>query len=119
MSDKNSKALLEIILTAAEDKLAQDIVALEVSQLTSVADYFVVTHGKNEKQVQAIVDAIEEAVYQAGYEVKSIEGQDGGRWVLMDLNDVIVHVFYYAEREYYNLEKLWSDAPIVNIVSET
>ena len=50
--------------------------------------------------------------------MKSIEGKDNARWILMDLNDVIVHVFYYEDREYYNLEKLWNDAPIVNIVSE-
>ena len=60
----------------------------------------------------------EEAVEKEGFEVRSIEGKDGGKWILMDLNDVIVHVFYYADREFYNLEKLWSDAPIVNIVSE-
>lgn len=118
MTEKNSKALLDIVLAAAEDKLAQEVVALEVGHLTPVADYFVITHGRNEKQVQAIVDAIDEAVHKAGYEVKSIEGKDNARWILMDLNDVIVHVFYYADREYYNLEKLWSDAPIVNIASE-
>ncbi len=65
-----------------------------------------------------IHEAIEEAVEKEGFEVRSIEGKDGGKWILMDLNDVIVHVFYYADREFYNLEKLWSDAPIVNIVSE-
>ena len=70
------------------------------------------------KQVQAIVDAVEEVVEKEGFKVRSIEGKDGGKWILMDLNDVIVHVFYYADREFYNLEKLWSDAPIVNIVSE-
>ena len=89
--EHTSKKLLQVVLDAWEDKLAQEVVALDVASLTPVAEYFVITHGKNEKQVQAIV---------------------------MDLNDVIVHVFYYADREFYNLEKLWSDAPIVNIVSE-
>ena len=105
MTENRSKQLLDVVLKAADDKLAQEIVALEVGHLTPVADYFVITHGKNEKQVQAIVDAIE-------------EGKDNARWILMDLNDVIVHVFYYEDREYYNLEKLWNDAPIVNIASE-
>ena len=118
MTENRSKQLLDVVLRAADDKLAQEIVALEVGHLTPVADYFVITHGKNEKQVQAIVDAVEEAVEKEGFEVRSIEGKDGGKWILMDLNDVIVHVFYYADREFYNLEKLWSDAPIVNIVSE-
>jgi len=107
-----------VVLKAADDKLAQEIVALEVGHLTPLADYFIITHGKNEKQVQAIVDAIEEEVHKEGFEVKSIEGKDNARWILMDLNDVIVHVFYYEDREYYNLEKLWNDAPIVNIASE-
>ena len=107
MTENRSKQLLDVVLKAADDKLAQEIVALEVGHLTPVADYFVITHGKNEKQVQAIVDAIEEEVHKEGFEVKS-----------MDLNDVIVHVFYYEDREYYNLEKLWNDAPIVNIASE-
>lgn len=118
MTDQTSKKLLQVVLDACEDKLAQEVVALDVANLTPVAEYFVITHGKNEKQVQAIVDAVEEAVEKEGFEVRSIEGKDGGKWILMDLNDVIVHVFYYADREFYNLEKLWSDAPIVNIVSE-
>ena len=118
MTENRSKQLLDVVLKAADDKLAQEIVALEVGHLTPVADYFVITHGKNEKQVQAIVDAIEEEVHKEGFEVKSIEGKDNARWILMDLNDVIVHVFYYEDREYYNLEKLWNDAPIVNIASE-
>ena len=113
-----SKKLLQVVLDACEDKLAQEVVALDVASLTPVAEYFVITHGKNEKQVQAIVDAVEEAVEKEGFEVRSIEGKDGGKWILMDLNDVIVHVFYYEDREYYNLEKLWNDAPIVNIASE-
>lgn len=116
--EHTSKKLLQVVLDACEDKLAQEVVALDVASLTPVAEYFVITHGKNEKQVQAIVDAIEEAVEKEGFEVRSIEGKDGAKWILMDLNDVIVHVFYYADREFYNLEKLWSDAPIVNIVSE-
>ena len=107
MTENRSKQLLDVVLRAADDKLAQEIVALEVGHLTPLADYFVITHGKNEKQV-----------HKEGFEVKSIEGKDNARWILMDLNDVIVHVFYYEDREYYNLEKLWNDAPIVNIASE-
>jgi len=88
MTENRSKQLLDVVLRAADDKLAQEIVALEVGHLTPVADYFVITHGKNEKQVQAIVDAIEEEVHKEGFEVKSIEGKDNARWILMDLNDV-------------------------------
>ncbi len=117
MNDKSVK-LLDVVLAAAEDKIAQEVVALDVQGLTSVADYFVVMSGKNEKQVKAIVDEIEDKVWEAGFTVKAIEGKDGGKWMLMDLVDVIVHVFAPGEREFYNLEKLWRDAPIVNVSTE-
>ncbi|MCW6652473.1 ribosome silencing factor [Aerococcaceae bacterium NML191292] len=106
---------LELVVRAADDRLAQDIVAMDVRNLTPVADYFVVTHAKNDKQLDAIVDSITDAAHQAGVTVKNVEGKDGGKWILIDLVDVIVHVFYYAEREHYNLEKLWKDAPFVDI----
>ncbi|WP_124058025.1 ribosome silencing factor [Vaginisenegalia massiliensis] len=106
---------LELIVKAADDRLAQDIMALEVSNLTPIADYFVVMHGRNEKQVEAIVQSIVEAAHEAKIEVKNIEGKDGGKWILVDLVDVVVHVFYYSERPHYNLEKLWKDAKLVDI----
>ncbi|MCQ9210069.1 ribosome silencing factor [Granulicatella seriolae] len=115
---KSSQELLQIVIAAADDKLAQEIVALDVRNLTPMADYFVIAHARNEKQMEAIVDEIEKVVEENGYTVKSIEGKDSGRWILVDLTDVIVHIFYYSERGFYNLEKLWSDAPIVNVASE-
>ncbi len=80
--EHTSKKLLQVVLDACEDKLAQEVVALDVASLTPVAEYFVITHGKNEKQVQAIVDAVEEAVEKEGFEVRSdgsttLRGMDG------------------------------------------
>ena len=90
MIENRSKQLLDVVLKAADDKLAQEIVALEVGHLTPVADYFVITHGKNEKQVQAIVDAIEEEVHKEGFEVKS----DGaGSSVAISLKIIFLFIF--------------------------
>ena len=110
-----SEELLEVVVKAADDKLAQDIMALDVRGLTSIGDYFVVMNGRNEKQVAAIVESIVENVHKNKGEIKNVEGKDSGKWTLIDLNDVIVHVFTHEERGYYNIEKLWSDAPMVDI----
>ncbi|QZN89610.1 ribosome silencing factor [Vagococcus lutrae] len=111
----DSQNLLELVVKAADDKRAEDIVALDVQKVSLLADYFVICHGNSEKQVAAIIDGISEKVHEAGAEVGRIEGKDGGKWVLADLGDVIVHVFHHEERSFYNLEKLWSDAPLVNL----
>ncbi|OYW67491.1 MAG: ribosome silencing factor [Aerococcus viridans] len=112
---KKSEVLLEAIVRGADDRLAQDIVALDVANVTPVADYFVMMSGRNDRQVKAIVDAVEEAIEEAGFEVKGIEGKDGNRWILIDAYDVIVHVFTSEERGFYNLEKMWAEAPLVNV----
>lgn len=113
----NSEQILEIAVKAADSKRAQDIVALDVREVSLLADYFVICHGGSERQLKAIVDAIEEDVEKANFSVKRIEGKDGAKWILMDLGDVIVHVFSESERSFYNLEKLWQDAPMVDLTS--
>lgn len=112
---KTALEILELAVRAADDRLAQDIVALDVRNVTPITDYFVVTHARNDKQLDAIVDSVVEAAHKAGLEVKNVEGKDGGKWVLIDLVEVIIHVFHYTERDHYNLEKLWRDAPLVDI----
>lgn len=106
---------LEKIIKIADDKLAEDIVALDVRHLTGLSDYFVIMQGRNEKHVQAIVDTIVETAHKEQFELKNVEGRESANWILIDLNDVIVHVFSQSERTHYNLEKLWHDAPLVNI----
>lgn len=114
MTNKNLENL-EVIVKAADDRLAQEIIVMDVAQLTPLADYFMVMHAKNEKQLGAIVEAIVDAAEKASIPVKSVEGKDGGKWILVDLYDIIVHVFYYSERTHYNVEKVWRDAPLVDI----
>jgi ribosome-associated protein len=111
----DSKNLLEIAVNAADSKRAQDILALDVREISLLADYFLIAHGNSERQIGAIVDAVKDEVEKNGGTIKRIEGKDGGKWILMDLGEVIVHVFNADERSFYNLEKLWSDAPLVDI----
>ena len=107
--------MLEIAVKAADSKRAVDIVALNVSQVSLLADYFMICSANSDRQINPIVDEIIDKEEEANVEVKRVEGKDGGKWVLIDLGDLIVHVFSTSEREFYNLEKLWSDAPLENI----
>ena len=89
--------------------------ALEVKDISLLADYFLICSANSDRQVSAIVDAVVEEAHKAKIKVNRIEGKEGGKWILIDLGDVIVHVFSTTERAFYNLEKLWSDAPLVAI----
>lgn len=109
--------MLETAVKAADSKRAVDIVALDVREVSLLADYFMICQANSDRQINAIVEGIVDKEEENGATVKRIEGKDGGKWVLIDLGDLIVHVFSPTEREFYNLEKLWSDAPLVNISS--
>lgn len=98
----------------ADDKKAQDIVVLDISQISVVCDYFVIASGNSSTQVKAIADYIEAKLQEMGSELLRREGIREGRWVLLDFGDVVVHVFQDEERQYYNLERLWGDARVVN-----
>jgi ribosome-associated protein len=111
----NNQELLKIAVKAADDKRAEDIIALNMQGISLIADYFVICHGNSDKQVQAIAREIKEKTEETEYAVKRIEGFDEARWVLLDLGDVVVHVFHRDERLYYNLERLWGDAPRVEL----
>lgn len=100
---------LSIITKACEDKKGMDIKVLNITKLTPIADYFVIASGNSSTQVMAIADEVEDKMLQAGAEEIIKEGYQSGRWILMDFNDIIVHVFHKEEREFYNLERLWSD----------
>ncbi|MBO9129572.1 ribosome silencing factor [Bacillus sp. 165] len=106
------KELLTVAVRAADDKKAEDIVVLNMRGISAVADYFLICHGNSDKQVQAIVREMKEKVQEYTFDVKRIEGFDEGRWVLVDMGDVVAHIFHKDERDYYNLERLWGDAPI-------
>jgi ribosome-associated protein len=107
----------QLIVEAAQDKLAEDIVALDVREVSSFADTFVIATGNSDRHVRSIVDGIEAALVASGDPPLGVEGREEGRWVLMDLNDAIVHVFLRDVRAHYDLERLWGDAPELELGS--
>ena len=111
----NSQELVELVVRAADSKRAEDIVALDVQNISLLADYFVIMQAGSERQVKAVTEAIVEKVHEANEDIKSVEGIAGANWIFLDLGDMIVHVFKEETRQFYNLEKLWSDAPLVDI----
>ena len=99
----------------ALEKKARDLVVLEVRELTSIGDYFIICSGSSDRQVQSIAQGIEENLSEAGHSPLSVEGANRGHWVLMDFSDVIVHIFYEPVREFYDLDGLWGHAPRVEL----
>ncbi len=113
--DKQAFELTEKIVKIIDSKKGCDITALDVSAVTPMTDCFVLCSGGSSTQVNAIADAIDEKLSESGIEPHHIEGQRSGTWVLMDYGDVIVHVMFRDTREYYNIERLWRDAEMVDI----
>ncbi|TMA64198.1 MAG: ribosome silencing factor [Deltaproteobacteria bacterium] len=95
----------------ALEKKAYDLVVLEVRELTSIADYFILCSGRSDRQVQSIAQGLDENGREEGFKPFAVEGMQRGHWVLMDFSDVIVHVFYEPVREFYDLDGLWGHAP--------
>ncbi|MBI5300097.1 MAG: ribosome silencing factor [Deltaproteobacteria bacterium] len=109
------KQLATKIAKAADDVQAVDINILDLSSLTSFADFFVICSGKSDTQVKAIADSIMGKLSKAGRKPLGVEGYDQGLWLLVDYGDVVVHIFHNEARNFYNLEKLWGDAPQIAI----
>lgn len=107
--------LIELIVKAVDDKRAEDIMMLDMKGISLIADYFLICHGNSEKQVQAIAKEIKDVAVEREIDIKRMEGFDQARWVLVDMGDIVAHVFHRDERSYYNLEKLWGDAPAVDL----
>mgnify|MGYP003576195110 FL=1 len=103
------KALL--LIRFALDRKACDLVVLDVHDLTSIADYFIVCSGRSDRQVQSIAQGVEENAAEEGFRPFAVEGTQRGHWALIDFSDVIVHIFYEPVREFYDLDGLWGHAP--------
>jgi ribosome-associated protein len=111
--DAESLALARRIVDLAEDKKASDIVLLEIGRLTSMADYFVICSGGSERQLGAIADGIASGLRDEGVKPIGREGSSNAHWVLLDFGAVIVHVMAQPERDFYQLERLWAEAPLL------
>ncbi|MGY3263387.1 ribosome silencing factor [Frigoribacterium sp. 2355] len=105
--------LLQIAARAADDKQADDLVALDVSGPLPLTDVFLLATGRSERNVVAIAGEIEDKMLEAGVKTLRREGRAEGRWVLLDFGDVVAHVFHDEDRQYYALERLWSDCPTI------
>ncbi len=106
-----SEQLCALVVDALDDVKAQNIVKLDVREMTTVTDYMIVTSGTSSRHVQALADNVAEKATLAGHKPIGVEGEQGGEWILLDLQDVLVHVMLPKVREFYNLEKLWSLGP--------
>lgn len=115
MTARSSKEKAFFCARAALDHKAIDLAILEVKNLSSFTDYFVISSGNSDRQVQAIASHIEEKLGKQGLRPLGIEGKREGRWVLLDYGDVVMHIFYHPIRDFYDLERLWSDAPRVEL----
>lgn len=109
---------LEIVKTAVEalrDKKAEDVTVIDITGVSSIADYFIIANGNNQNQLTATQDAVDEALYKAGLHAKQIEGNNKSTWILMDYEDIIVHLFSKEDRLFYDLERIWRDGKIIEM----
>lgn len=107
----NSEDLCDLAVAALEDIKALDIIKLDVRNMTTVTDWMIVASGTSSRHVQALVDNVADCAKAAGHRPIGVEGESGGEWVLLDLQDALVHVMLPKVRDFYNLEKLWTISP--------
>ena len=109
------KEMARTACKALDEKKALDLKIIDIAEVSTIADYFVIASGSNQNQVQAMVDNVEEKLAKAGYEPKQIEGTRSSSWILMDYGDLIVHVFDEENRLFYDLERIWRDGKEVSV----
>lgn len=113
MNQDIAKDMAKAAIEALEDKKAEDIKVIDISEISVLADYFIIASGSNKSQIQAMIDHVEEKLGRLGYERKQIEGYDTANWILMDYKDVIIHVFDKENRLFYDLERIWRDGRMI------
>ena len=104
-----SKEMLKIAYDALDEKKAAEISVIDIAEVSSLADYYVITNGENSSHVQALVENVQEKMYKAGYACRSLEGYKAANWVLMDYGDIVVNVFSREDRRWFDLERIWRE----------
>ena len=112
--EQKSIDMAKIAILALEDKKGKDIKIIDISEVSVLADYFIIVGGNNHSQIQALCNNVEEQLGKAGFSVKQIEGYDSANWILMDFGDIIVHIFDKENRLLYDLERIWRDGKIID-----
>lgn len=115
--DNKSLEMAKLTIEALEDKKAEDIKVIDISEVSVIADYFIIAGGTNRSQIQALCDNVDEKLGRAGFYLKQKEGYDSANWVLLDFGDVIVHIFDKENRLLYDLERIWRDGKQVDLTS--
>ncbi len=110
-----TKEMARLAIHAMEEKKAEDIRVIDISQVSVIADYFIIANGNNRSQIQTLSDTVEETLERAGYPLKQKEGYHNANWVLLDFGDIIFHIFDKENRLFYDLERLWFDGKTVDI----
>ena len=118
MTQKQSKEMSRLAYQAMEDKKARDIRIIDISEISVLADYFLIASGSNKNQVQAMVDNVQEELHKAGFVPKQVEGYNSAIWILLDYGDIIIHVFDEENRLFYDLERIWRDGKTFVDVNE-
>lgn len=109
MVEHKVKEFAALAVTALEDKKAEDISMIDISEVSVIADYFIIAAGKNKNQIQAMSDTVNEKLERAGLPLKQMEGYNNANWILLDFGDIIVHIFDNENRLFYDLERIWRD----------
>ncbi|MBQ6469707.1 MAG: ribosome silencing factor [Lachnospiraceae bacterium] len=117
MNNAESKKKAAIVCRAVEEKKGLDLKVIEIAEISTLADYFIISSGSNENQVQAIIDSVDEMMSRAGYEPRHTEGKSPTQWMLLDYGDVVVHIFNEEGRSFYDLEHIWRDGKEIDPVS--
>ena len=112
----NSIEIARLAIRALEDKKAEEIKTIDISEVSVIADYFIIANGTNRSQIQALSDHVEETLGKAGVPLRQIEGYQNANWVLLDFHDVIIHIFDKENRLFYDLERIWRDGNLVEKV---
>lgn len=110
-----AKEIAKIAVNALEDRKAEDVTVIDISEISPIADYFIIANGTNQNQLLAMKDAADEALYKAGVKVQQVEGNQSSTWILMDYGDIIIHIFSKEDRLFYDLERTWRDGKIIDV----
>jgi len=109
-----SKNMAKMAVEALEDRKGEDVHVIDISEISTLADCFIIASGTNINQVQALADNVQEVLGRAGFDTKNVEGYESGKWILLDFGDIIVHVFDSENRLFYDLERIWRDGKLID-----